>query len=561
MQIQNSKLNYFLYARRSVEKSDKEENVVSIDSQLAEMKTFAEKHGLNIVGTFSETRSAKIPYKRTEFPKMIQQIESGKANGILCWKMDRLCRNAIDEGTIKYLLQSGTVQNIQSLDKSFYPDDNVLLASVEFGTATQFSRDLSKHVKRGLRAWLASGVRPSNAPIGYKNSHYREKGTEEILVDEERFPLVRKLFDLMLSGQNNPWQLIKVAEDIGLTLPPKRKTYKNKTLSKSGIYRILTNSFYYGDFEFPIGSGEWYHGKHTPMITKEEFDRVQFLLGRKGKAKPKTHSFAYTGLMRCGECGCTITAEEKWKHQKNGNVHHYIFYHCTHKNVRGTKCSQKNLEEKNLDIEILKYLKELEIPKLFHEWAIKTLLELHEREKNDRNSILHSKQKLYDDVVIKLDRLLEMRMASEITPDEYSKKKSEIEQEKLTLKNQLDRTDERIDTWIKKVEDSLSFAEQARIEFESAIANKDWQKKKKIFTFLGYNHSIKDKILDIQTEKPILLIKQVAFEANSIIERLEPPETLEKQGEIKQKYTDSTRLCGTGESNSSPQFGKLLFYR
>jgi hypothetical protein len=46
------------------------------------------------------------------------------------------------------------------------------------------------------------------------------------------------------------------------------------------------------------------------MITLEEFDRVQILLGSPGRAKPKRHEFAFTGLIRCGACGGSVTAQE-----------------------------------------------------------------------------------------------------------------------------------------------------------------------------------------------------------------------------------------------------------
>src|SRR3989344_3282559 len=323
----NENIRYVVYARRSIEKSDKEDNVVSIDSQIKELKELALKENLKIVGIFQETKSAKEPYKREQFQKMIEIIQKGKADGILCWKMDRLARNAVDEGTVKYLLQKEIIKNIKSTDRDWYSDDNSLLASVEFGVAPQYSRDLSKHIKRGLRARLESGFRPSIAPIGYKNSKYHEKGKEEILKDDERFPLMRKVFDLMLIGTYSVLELTRIAnERLGLK---RRFGDQKKKISKSNMYRILTNPFYYGTFEFPEGSGNWYQGKHKPIITKEEYDRIQVLLGNASRPRPKKHIFAFTGLMKCAYCGAYITAEEKFKYQKNGNVHRYVYYHCT----------------------------------------------------------------------------------------------------------------------------------------------------------------------------------------------------------------------------------------
>lgn len=539
----NSTIKYFLYARRSVEKSDKEDKVASIESQLSEMKDLAKRQGLKIVGIFQEAKSAKEPYVRVEFQKMIQQIQAGKADGVLCWKMDRLARNPVDEGTIKYLLQKGIIKNIKASDRDWYPDDNVLLASVEFGVATQYSRDLAKHIKRGLKAKVEGGHRPSIACIGYKNSRYHEKGKEEILVDEERFPLVRQLFDKMLTGTFSPLSIVKVADDIGLTMKWPRSP-KYKKISKSNIYRIFTNPFYYGDFEYPEGSGNWYHGLHKPMITKEEYDKVQFLLGREGKPRPKSHVFAFTGLMKCGECGASITAEEKWKHQKNGNVHHYIYYHCT-KRVNAN-CTQKAINEEELNAQILEFLKKVEVPNLFHQWAMEVLKKMHDEEKFSRNNVLNIKQRHYEEVVNKLDMLLELRMAGEVSAEDYQAKKSDLERQKTELKAALDSTDQRVDNWLQSAEKAMSFAERARRVFEKGNV----EAKRGILANLGYNHLLKDRILNIQAEKPLLIIGEAAKVAKSISDRLEPPKTLAMQRQIRQKYEESSLMWRWRESNS-----------
>ena len=161
---------------------------------------------------------------------------------------------------------------------------------------------------------------------------------------------------------------------------------------------------------------------------------------------------------------------------------------------------------------------------------------------------------------MRLDRLLELRLAKEITSEDYSAKKSALEQEKINLKGVLDTIDERIDVWINKVEDALSFTEHARKEFEIAINEKSAEKKKKIFTVLGYNHLLKDKILNIQTENQILAVKEASILSKTIYSKLEPPKTIEKQQRIKQKYASSSLLCGIGESNACQRIGNPLFY-
>jgi len=539
--MDNKDIKYFLYARRSVEKSDKEEKVASIDSQISEMRQVADREGLRIVGTFQEAKSAKEPYVRKEFMRMIEQISKGKANGILCWKIDRLARNAIDEGTIKHFLQKGIVKNIKASDRDWYPDDNVLMASVEFGVATQYSRDLSKHIKRGMKARVEQGVRPGIAPIGYKNSKYHEKGKEEILIDEERFPLIRKVFDCMLTGKYTPFELVKISDELGLTMRYSKKN--RKKISKSHIYRILTNPFYYGQFEFPEGSGNRYKGNHRPMITYQEFDQIQVLLGRKQVTRSQTKEFAYTGLIKCAECGAGITAEAKVKKQQNGNVHHYTYYHCT-KRI-DSNCSQKSVTEKEINLQIREYLQKIKIPESIHKWVVSAFREMYEQDLRTRGSLGDLNKKKLSDIQIKLDNLTDMRLNREITSDEFVRIKSGLEKDKLLVENQLTDISSHAESWFDKVSKALDFAKTSIQEFD----NGDLNKRKAILASIGYNHQLKDRKLLIQPFKPFLIIEELSESINKPLNRLEPRRNLVLQGQNGEKTLNSAMMWRCRESN------------
>lgn len=73
---------------------------------------------------------------------MIEKLHAGHIQGIICWKLDRLFRNPVDFGQINWMLQNSLIKHLQCSDRSYYPEDNVLLMSVEQGMANQYIRDL-----------------------------------------------------------------------------------------------------------------------------------------------------------------------------------------------------------------------------------------------------------------------------------------------------------------------------------------------------------------------------------------------------------------------------------
>lgn len=110
------------------------------------------------------------------------------------------------------------------------------------------------------------------------------------------------------------------------------------------IYRTLSNTFYYGVFEYPRDSGNWYTGKHEPLITKELYDLVQEQV-KSQVLRSEGKEFAFTKMMACGLCDSGISACEKFKKFKNA-THRYVYYGCTKAKDGNCKCGY--IEEKEL---------------------------------------------------------------------------------------------------------------------------------------------------------------------------------------------------------------------
>ncbi len=486
-QQDSSEIKYFLYARKSSESEDRQ--VQSIDDQIDRLTKLSKDYNLQITNIFTESQSAKEPDIRPVFTEVVKRIEKGEADGLLCWNLSRLSRNPIDSGKISWLLQKGIVKSIQTVDREYLPDDNVLLFNVESGIANQFVRDLSKIVKRGMEGKRQRGWFPHLAPLGYLN----EKDEHTITKDPLRFPLIRKMWDYMLTGNYTPPTILEMANEEWGFRTRKHKHSGDKELSRSAIYKIFTNPFYAGII---MHADQQYEGKHEPMVILEEYDRVQILLGRKGKPRPKTHEFAFTGLIRCEECGCLYTAETKTKLIKStGKLADYTYYHCTRKK-KEIKCSQREAVRADaLELQVEKELEKYTILPEFLAWALEALKDSNDTEIENRSKIYEMQHKTLVETQNQLDNLTKMRYRDLITDEEFVKERKELQAKITQLKGDLRQTEDRAEKWLELTERTFNFATYARHRFYSTD---DLKVKKEILAALGETPIIKDKILKVQ---------------------------------------------------------------
>jgi site-specific DNA recombinase len=442
-------MRFLLYARKSTESEDRQ--VQSIEDQIRLAYEEAAKHGFQITRVISESRSAKAHGKREEFTKMLKAIEKGEADGIMAWHPDRLARNAVDGAMIIDALDRKKLVTLHFISYTFEnsPEGKFMLGMI-FSQSKYYVDKLSKDVLRGLKSKIDKGWYPHQAPEGYCN----DKENHTIIVDPERFALLRRAWDLMLTGAYTGTQARTALNNWGYRTRKRGKKDQDQEAAKkgskpdhiprktgdkpiaiSGMYRMFDNPFYYGYFRH---NGVLYKGAHPPMVTEAEFLRVQTILGRKQHIQPKTREFAFTGMIHCKHCGCLITAETKTKYYKGTNrTVSYTYYHCT--NAR-KNCTKRSVSEAFLEDQMTKMLEEIRIDPRFCEWALAQLERMDNEEKaRDESDELGVKQleRHLHDLEKKHDGLFEMRMSGEITSADFENYRTKLFVEIETAQAQL----------------------------------------------------------------------------------------------------------------------------
>ena len=170
-------LRYIQYSRKSSE--SKEKQALSIPDQNTECEKLVMREGLNVVKKLKEEKTAFKPHKRKYFDLMLELIKSGQADAILCWHVNRISRNAEESGIIVQLLQDGIIKEIRTASGDAYtPESDHFILQIKMGMANEYSRGISKDVKRAMKSKCERGEYPREAPIGFEG--YGEKGRRNI---------------------------------------------------------------------------------------------------------------------------------------------------------------------------------------------------------------------------------------------------------------------------------------------------------------------------------------------------------------------------------------------
>ncbi len=539
--MNEEKIVYIQYARKSSEGENRQ--TLSIPAQLSDNEEkIIRPHGLTILKTITDEASASIPNNRPGYAEMVSLLKRGKATGIVAWHIDRIVRNELEDGEIRWMLRSGMIKSIWTPTREYRKEDNTLLLGIETSMASQYTIDLSLKVRRGNRKmWELRGQPGGVAKLGYLNTKFQEHGSNYLIADPERFHILRKGFELLLSGKYNVPEIhAKLTNEYGLT---SRKTRKmgGKPVALNVLYRAFSDPYYSGFF---YRDGNLYKGSYPPMITVEEYNIIQKILGRKFKPMQQKHEFAFTGLMKCGTCGCSITASRKTKLIKStGQYKAYTFYHCTRRKGKEACSEKRYTTEKEMINLISDEISKLNLIPKFKGWVADTFADQFQLKLKKDKTLLTSAKTLEHKLQSEIDRLIDLRIGGELTEEQYKLKKAQREFELLTVQERIKRTESGVNLQQNKIDEIINFVEDLAGRFKIA----DYKEQRKICHYFGWNWLLKDKKLTFTRYSWFYDMANLKayFEANK--EALEP---IKSYIEFRQSpYFEKTiaTLCGMWE--------------
>lgn len=532
-----SATSYLIYARKSQESEERQ--VQSIDDQVGLARQLAQRCALPLYAEpVTESFSAKEPWQRREFERLIQLIEKGKVDGIVAWHPDRLSRNETDAATLCRLLRKGRLRDVRFVNYHFdNSPEGLMMLQMALSQSQYFSSKLALDVRRGLNSKLQKGWWPHRAPEGYLN----DLETHTIVTDPERLPLIERAFGLLLTGA---YTVTEVLEMMNTDWGYRTRRHKNtggQPLSRSAGHRLFRNVFYTGRM---LRGGEILSGSHPPILTLPEFHRVQTLLGRgpQGKGGYQKRSYVFNRIMRCARCGSAVVGSfQCGRHGKSPAV----YYSCG-----GTSCpaAKKTIREDRLQTQVEAELERVTWPTWCKPLILDELKHYYRQEFAALERVTEQQAQALANAERKRSNLLDLKLEGEIDSALFGEKDRQLKAEIETLRGSVQGTQARFDGAFETVNRVCDFLLYGQQTFQFG----DLDKKREVLSALGAWYRFDEGQVTIETN-PLLPYRlqglgigpvepEKDIEVIARRDLLEPPES----GSRSTKKTDSGESVPVG---------------
>jgi len=477
-----------------VSTKEQEEQGHSLPAQIRRLREYAKRKDFEIaeIFSFSESAGDKI---RKKFEEVMAYIKSHKdIKVLLCENVDRATRNFKDAVDLDEMRKDEDLE-IHFVQDGFFINKNatgnqMFMWETKVFLAKQYLNRLSDDVKRSNEQKIQNGEWITKAPIGYLGV-YDDKGKREnIISDPLRNQFIVKMFEMYATGTSSTKKIQQEMEGLGL----KSNCKEPNPIPKSKIHTILKNPFYYGEMRI---KGELYPHKYQPLISKQLFDRVQEVFKSYNK-KPFRYAckpFAFRGLIKCADCGCTITAERK--------KDKYNYYSCT--NFKKVHDKRIYINEEELLKPIYSVLKHLRLTDKQISRLITGLKQTDEAKNIFFEASIKTLRAEYDKYEKRKSNLLDRLVDEEITKEDYDKKLNEYEIKQSLINSEMAKHQKADKEYYITIALILSLAKRAYKIFKSS----EPMEKRALLNFLLQNCKLQDRKLLYKLKTPFNTVLQV----------------------------------------------------
>jgi site-specific DNA recombinase len=291
--------------------------------------------------------------ERPAFQNLMQDIEQGKIDIVVTYKVDRLSRSLLDFARIMDVFQRAGVsfvsvtQNFSTADAMGRLTLNMLMSFAEFEREMIAERTRDKMAAaRKKGKWIGGRV-----PLGYRLDGGK------LVIEEGEAELVRALFHAYQEEKS----LVATADVLNArgwrTKKCITRTGKHTgglRWDKGSVYRQLTNPVYIGKVEF---QGTLYEGEHEAIVDENTFARVQQLLKSQGPEGSNDRrcrmDFLLRGLLRCRVCGSAMSP--RWSTSRGREYRYYV---CTRVASSGRQaCSVRSVPADAIEEFVVKQIR------------------------------------------------------------------------------------------------------------------------------------------------------------------------------------------------------------
>jgi site-specific DNA recombinase len=473
-----------VYARVSSKEQEKEG--FSIPAQLKLVKDYAAAQGFAVSKEYVDVETAKQT-GRMAFGEMIAHLKAQPSiRVLLVEKTDRLYRNLKDWVTVDdleveiHFVKEGVVlwRGSRSSEK-FMHGIKVLMAK-------NYIDNLSEEARKGMQEKAEQGIWPTVAPLGYRNVAGAD-GKKIIEPDPESGPIISRLFEWYATGTLSLKEAAQKARAAGLVY---RKS--GASVPVSTVHATLRNRLYMGEFEW---NGRVYQGKHQPLVTRDLWKRVQGILdGRHAKKHRRVkHDFAFSGLIACGHCGCSIVGQIKKER--------YVYYHCT--GYKG-RCEEPYVREEVIGQRFSRLLGRLTFDKEVLTWVRDALRASHAEEKREHEAAIGRLRAEYDRLQSRMHAMYVDKLDGKVDGAFFDRMSAEWRAEQDRCLREIERHQEADQSYLEEGVRLLELARNAQRLFEK----QNPREKRRLLNFVVSNCTWKNGELIANLRQPFDLLAE-----------------------------------------------------